>query len=153
VRADTAIAGLALLLVLYRRLPETAVVPAAWSAIGGERSEHQPGLLRFGQRLREHLSTAPSVAETLAWIVRWYVLATHEAIAYSKLPNFTFRFRWERGRLRFYDLGLGRFDLTDMRHDAMSQLSRDLGLWEASATSARPGLTGEGRRLVREVFG
>src|SRR5439155_21605431 len=109
-----------------------------------------PGLLRFGRLLAEHLSADPMVADTLEWLIRRFVLNPHESLAYSKLPNFTFRFRSEMGRLRFYDLGVWRFGLTDSRHASMSAISRDVGLWETVAGTAR--LTDEGRRFVAEVL-
>ena len=34
----------------------------------------------------------PTLADTLAWLARRYVISAHEQIAYSKLPEFTFRF-------------------------------------------------------------
>jgi hypothetical protein len=79
------------------------------------------------------------------------VIAPHEQVAYSKLPEFTFRFRWESGRLRFYPIGGDRFELADMRRESMSRLSRDIGLWQPSGDEAL--LTEEGHRFVAEVFG
>jgi hypothetical protein len=152
VEHPVAISGLALLLELYRRLPEATTAPSTWAVAGHARSDHQPGLLGFGRRLREHLATAPAIGETLAWLIRHHILTAHESLAYAKLPNFTFRFRWEHGCLRFYSFfPPARFDLTDMRHDAMARLSRDLGLCE-EAGPAGTRLTAEGERFVREVL-
>jgi hypothetical protein len=73
-----------------------------------------------------------------------FVMPVHERIAYSKLPEFTFRFRWREGLLRFYDVGVGRFPLAAIRHQLLGSLTRDLGLWDDSSGSAsltaRPGV-------------
>ena len=42
------------------------------------------------------------VGDALEWALKTFVLGPHEVIAYSKLPESTFRFCWEEGRLRFY---------------------------------------------------
>src|SRR5438128_4175642 len=89
---------------------------------------------------------------TLRLRLRRAVLAAHESIAYSKLPNYTFRFRWERGRLRFFDPGYSRIDVTDNRRDALSRLSQDIGLWQR-ANGEPAHLTSAGRALVKEMFG
>jgi hypothetical protein len=150
-RTDTATAGLAFLLVLYQRLPAPQALPSGWLEIGTQRSEHQPGLLGFGRQLTDHLATGPSVADTMVWLARRFVLAPHESIAYSKLPDFTFRFRWEHGRLRFFSkLDQGRFGLTDVRRDSMARLSHDLGLLDAVDHEAR--LTETGRRFIGAVL-
>ncbi len=150
-REDTAVAGLALLFALVRRLPDGGTMPSGWLDIGLQRSNHQPGLLGFARLLADHLADAPSLADTLEWLVSRYIIDAHEAIAYSKLPNYTFRFRWERGRLRFFDPGYSRVDITDNRRDALSRLSHDLGLWERSpGEPAR--LTELGGAFVASVF-
>jgi hypothetical protein len=86
----------------------------------------------------------------MRWVVRTLVLWPHELIAYSKLPESTFRFRWESGRLRFYDLRPERFLLTDIRRDALGRLAADVGLLEWTQTGAIP--TADGRTFVAEVF-
>ena len=92
----------------------------------------------------------PTVADTVEWALRRLVIEVHERVAYSKLPNFTFRFRWENGRLRFYDLGVWPFDLADMRHGSMSQLSFDLGYWRETTDGGK--LTRDGKTFVSEAF-
>jgi hypothetical protein len=151
VSEETAISGLALAFVLIARLPDRETAPSEWARIGLQHSDRQPSLLGFAYLLEQHLKEEPTLAETLRWLTRRLVIAAHEQIAYSKLPDFTFRFRWEGGRLRFYPIGEGRFDLADMRRASMSTLSEDVGLWENSTDSAT--LTDEGVRFVSEVFG
>ena len=150
VEQNSAIAGLALILVLYDRLPDPESAPEGWRRFGVQRSDHQPGLLGFGRQLSTYMLESPTVSDTLAWIARYFVIVPHESLAYSKLPNFTFRFRWEQGLLNFYDIGVGRFGLTDIRRDAMSRITEDLGMWEGGPDWA--GLTLVGDEFVEETF-
>jgi hypothetical protein len=108
-------------------------------------------LLGFAYLLEQHLTEQPTVAETMRWLTRRLLIAAHEQIAYSKLPDFTFRFRWESGRLRFYPIGGERFELADMRRESMSRISGDIGLWHLSGDAAW--LTELGRQFVADVFG
>ena len=89
--------------------------------------------------------------ETLVWLVRRFVVGAHERIAYSKLPDFTFRFRWEGGRLRFYPIGGDRFGTADIRRASLARLTEDIGLWERA--EAGPVLTDTGREFIRAVLG
>jgi hypothetical protein len=80
------------------------------------------------------------------------VIGPHEVIAYSKLPDSTFRFCWEEGRLRFYPAGHARFTVSGARRSAMSSLSQDMGLWAAAGEDETPQLTDAGRAFVDRVF-
>ncbi len=146
-----AVAGLALIMALVDRLPAIDTAPRAWEHIGCQRSDHQPGLLCFTRHLADHQATDPTLGETVAWLVRRYVLGPHESIAYSKLPDRTFRFRWEQGRLRFYPLSRERFGLTDIRRDAMAWMSEDVGLLTRNDADIQ--LTARGQQFVAEVLG
>jgi hypothetical protein len=150
VQADTAMSGLMLVLATLDRLPDPEQMPEGWREIGRQSSERQPSLLGFAHLLALHQEEKPTLVETLSWIVHRFVISAHEQIAYSKLPDFTFRFRWENGRLRFYPIGEGRFGLADIRRPAMSQLSLDLGMWERA--EGEPTLTTLGREFVSVVF-
>jgi hypothetical protein len=77
------------------------------------------------------------------------LLKSAVALPFDGAP-FTFRFRWEDGRLRFYTLGLGRFDRADIRRSAMAQISDDVGLWQQIDGS--PTLTSEGRLFLEQTF-
>lgn len=148
---ETAIAGVTLMLVLNARLPDRETAPSDWARIGLQHSDRQPSLLGFAYLLEQHFADEPTLAETLHWMTRRFVVAAHEQIAYSKLPDFTFRFRREGGRLRFYPIGDGRFDLADMRRASMSSISGDVGLWRDDDGVA--GLTSEGQQFVADIFG
>jgi hypothetical protein len=151
VSQGTAVAGLALALVLIARLPDRATASTEWAKIGLQHSDRQPSLLGFAHLVERHLAEQPTLAETVRWLTRRLLIAAHEQIAYSKLPDFTFRFRWESGRLRFYPIGGERFELADMRRESMSRISEDIGLWQLSGDTAW--LTEQGHQFVADVFG
>lgn len=153
INEESALAGLAFLIAVCGRLPgreSFSETDKAFLEIGVQRSMRQLGLLQIAQAFEHHQTTGPTVADTLAWAVRRFVIDVHERVAYSKLPNFTFRFRWEEGRLRFYDLGIWQFDLADSRHAAMSQISFDLGFLQPTEEGGQ--LTDDGTRFVAEAF-
>ena len=107
----------------------TAPTPAGCSrpASGPPGSRRWPTVLA---ELNTHLAEEPTVADTLWWIVHRFIIGVHERIAYSKLPEHTFRFRWEDGRVRFFDNGVGRFPLAAIRNEPLAPLTRDLGFWD-----------------------
>jgi hypothetical protein len=151
---ELAVAGLAFLQVVCDRLPlreGISETDRAFLEVGIQRSMRQEGLLQIARALREHLETSPTVADTVEWALRRLVIDVHERVAYSKLPNFTFRFRWENGHLRFYNLGVWPFDLADMRHGSLSQISFDLGYWQ-SKDEGEGELTSDGIQFVAEAF-
>jgi hypothetical protein len=148
--SDTVIAGLVLFFALRGRVPAEAAASHGWGEIGSQSSERQPSFLGFVYRFDHHLEDQPTLAQTLVWLTRRFVINAHEQIAYSKLPEDTFRFRWEEGRLRFYTLGLGRFRLADIRREAMSLISEDVGLWQR--IGGIPELTSYGRQFTEQVF-
>jgi hypothetical protein len=150
---DTAVAGVALLLAILERLPAPEGAAKGWREIALQRSTWQPSVLQLAQQFNVHLESDPALRDTTAWLVRQRVVATHERVAYSKLPEFTFRFRWENDRLRFYSwFEPERFYLTDIRRAALSRLSEDIGLWHRSEDGT-PQLSNVGQQFVQEVFG
>ena len=146
----SALAGLALILAVDARISAMGKQPSGWSETADQDGERQPGLTHLRHWISGHLSANPDLRTTMRWAVRTLVLWPHELIAYSKLPESTFRFRWESGRLRFYDLRPERFLLTDIRRDALGRLAADVGLLEWTQTGAVP--TADGRAFVAEVF-
>ncbi|MFN8111875.1 MAG: hypothetical protein U0R51_01615 [Solirubrobacterales bacterium] len=146
---DSAISGLVLMLAVVGQAPEVPTAPNAWMAVATQGTDRQPSLAQFLEMFRAHLDEEPTVADSLEWLVARRVIAPHEAIAYSKLPEFTFRFRWESGRLAFFNLGLERFNRGDPRRRAMAQISNDLGLWNSDGGEAR--VTSAGQGLIDRV--
>ena len=149
VSTDTATSGLVTVLELNRRA--AGKHGHGWALASGVRSAWQPSLASVLQGLRSHLAGGASIADTMWWLVERFVLQTHERIAYSKLPEFTFRFRWEEGLLRFFDLGVGRFPLASIRMRSFGLLSQDLGLWQRDAGGSA-GLTDHGRAFITEAL-
>jgi hypothetical protein len=68
------------------------------------------------------------------------------------MPDFTFRFRWEDGLLRFYDNGAERFPLAAIRSAPLAYLSHDLMFWDEYGDAREPTVTDIGNRFVAEVF-
>lgn len=155
--SDSAIAGLVALLVFAARMPDPDAVHPLWREIAARRSEHQDGLLGLLSLLRQFLTDNPSVGTLLARVVQRFLIGPHEAIAYSKLPEATFRFYWEEtGRFRFFTPGSGgldRFRPSDDRRGPMASLSEDLGFWERGEQEDEARLTDDGRTFVAGVLG
>ncbi len=81
-----------------------------------------------------------------------FVINVHERIAYSKLPEDTFRFRWEDGSVRFFDNGTGRFPLAAIRNEPLALITQDLSFWDRDDDDLAR-LTDRGSAFVDEVFG
>ncbi|MDX3354819.1 hypothetical protein PV703_16205 [Streptomyces sp. ME01-24h] len=151
-RLDTASSGLVVLLELARRMESRA--GDGWQQAAAIRSGWQPSIAGIAAALRTHLASSPTVADTLWWLVSRFVIPVHERIAYSKLPELTFRFRWEDNLLCFYDHGVGRFPLAAVRNAPLASLTWDLGLWSEADDERRPAtLTTRGMRFVEEALG
>jgi hypothetical protein len=145
-----AIGGISLLILLHdrARVAKNAPVGSGWRQIAGINGAYQPGLLSFLQRFEQQFDRR--VDDLLQWIVRSRILRPHDQIATAKLPDFTFRFRLEGSRLRFYGNAGLFFPLADSRHGALSELSADLGLWESLGEVPR--VTTLGHDLIKTVF-
>jgi hypothetical protein len=150
---NTAMSGLAALLWFEAHTPDPGTVLPAWRWVASQDSDHQSGYLRTILAVRGERRTEPSVAEALEWALREFVIGPHEVIAYSKLPESTFRFCWEEGRLRFYPTGHDRFTASGARRNALSSLTEDLGLWSRAGATDTPHLTDAGRAFLTRVFG
>ena len=82
-----AVATLVMLLALIRRTDGLGN-QREWLEIAQMGTDAQPGLLRTLNALKEQLKANPTVVETMSWLVNRFVLQSHEAIAYSKYPEF-----------------------------------------------------------------
>jgi hypothetical protein len=148
---DSASAGLVALLELARRVESRS--GSGWDQAAHAASGWQPSIAAVAAALRVHLADDPAVADTVWWLVARFVLPVHERIAYSKLPEFTFRFRWEDGLLRFYDQGVGRFPLAAIRNEPLALLTQDLGMWEETDDDTQPvRLTERGLAFINEAL-
>ena len=146
---NTATSGLVVFLELRRRANFRSGL--GWEECSHIASAWQPSVADVLATLSDHLGTGPAVADTLWWLVNQYIFDVHERIAYSKLPDNTFRFRWQEGRVRFYNNGVGRFPLAAIRQEPLSQLSGDLGFWERDAAGTAR-LTNRGQTFVEDAF-
>jgi len=149
VALDTAASGLVVLLELYRRARDRT--DPGWAEFSAIRSAWQPSVASVLQGVTSHLADAPTIADTLWWLVHHFVLGVHERIAYSKLPEHTFRFRWEDGRVRFYDNGIGRFPLAAVRNAPLAFITQDLAFWERDCDGSAA-LTDTGRAFITEML-
>jgi hypothetical protein len=130
VKSGSAVGGLTLLVLLIDRLGEPITGRPEWRETASASSTWQPGLSSLMDQVRSHYDLDPLLGETLEFITRRFVLAIHERNAYSKLPNFTFRFRWQNDHLKFYadHADHTRTNLPDTRVGAVATLGVDLGL-------------------------
>jgi len=155
--ADSAAAGLVALLIFAARMPDPNAVHPLWREIAARRSDHQDGLLGLLQHLRRFLADGPSIETLMTRTVQRFLVGPHEAIAYSKLPEATFRFYWEEtGHFRFFTPGTGglnRFKPSDDRRGPMSSLSEDLGFWTYDEEADEVALTEDGHAFITEVLG
>lgn len=151
VALDTAASGLVVVLELARRIAGRSGM--GWQAASHVESGWQPSVAAVVSGLRSHLVAEPTVGDTLWWLTSRFIVPIHERIAYSKLPEFTFRFRWDEGLLHFYDLGIGRFTLAGIRHGTLALITRDIGLWDEGPLPERsPFLTAEGVSFIEATF-
>jgi len=88
---NTATSGLVVLLELWRRA--AARTGEDFRAALDTESAWQPSIQRSLDGLSRRPATGESAAETLLWLLDRFIVGTHERIAYSKLPDNTFRFR------------------------------------------------------------
>lgn len=146
-----ALTALAVFALLCARVPNEDAVSPAWVQIARVDGDHQPGLARMAALVRRQLSREPTVEQFTRWVIDNFIVSVHETVAMGKLPESTFRFFWEHGRLRFVDNGVWRFDVSGLRREALASLAFDLGWW--TTDNGDPVVTEGGRAVVSEVFG
>lgn len=149
VELDSATSGAVTLFALLDFVEQRS--SAAWRSAATIASVWQPSVLMIADEFSTFLERDPTMQDTLGWLLRKYVISAHERIAYSKLPEFTFRFRAEPTGLRFYDLDSSRFRLAAIRHAPLASLTQDLGYWVWNADETAE-LTADGETLVGEVL-
>jgi len=146
-RLDSAASGLVVIVELARRAAERT--DPGWTVVLATDSVWQRPVATALSGVRRRIECDATVAELLWWLLTRFVISTHETIAYSKLPDFTFRFRWEDGLLRFIDQGIERFTLASIRHEPLRRLTSDLGLWEDWDA---PRVTARGAALIEQAL-
>jgi hypothetical protein len=138
---------------MYDRLPTGSDLPSDWIDFARISGDRQPGLFRLGSEIERHLEGEPTLFETMRWAVQQLVLLPHEWTANSKVPEFTFRFRWEAGRLVFFSYlsqPFARFGLNDIHARSLTSLAVDLGL--LARLDGGYAITPDGAAFASEVF-
>lgn len=142
--------GLVMFAVLYVRFgpPERRVGPA-WANVSTAGSDGRVPVDRFIRDLRSRLRRGTPRIGEIAWeIVRRHVLQQHQMVAARKLPENTFRFERDGGRLRFHDLSRP-LAFSDSRFEALSTTVHELGLC-GRFEDPDHGLTELGERLLND---
>jgi len=109
-------------------------------------------IARFVADVRRKLAEGDhSISGFLRWLTSEYVIRQHQLVAFRKLPDDTFRFRFEEGGLRFFsDPALYiEFGFTDPRLASMGTTVHELGLC-GSLYQVDHGLTRDGERLLEK---
>jgi hypothetical protein len=111
------------------------------------------GSLRVGlsfalRQLRHDAHTGSTVGDALLRVLSAHVIAQHERVAVSKLPEDTFRFRRELDRMRFFPQATS-FSLNSARFDALASTCAELN-WSGFLTEPNHALTAEGTQLRRD---
>jgi hypothetical protein len=149
-RPEISVAGMMLMLALiYLRFGESNRWQAPeWEIAKIGRNGRLP-LHGYIQSLRRRIQSGPvTIHEIAQWLYRDYIILQHQAIANQKLPENTFRFQSEGGRLRFYNLE-NNLRFMDSRYHALATMVHELGFCGNLFESAH-GLTAEGSRLLEE---
>lgn len=143
-RPSVQVAGmLTLLALIYLRFsrPEFTLRDEWSFACFGEPDRRS--IARFVADVRRKLAESDcTIGAVLRWLMAEYVIRQHQLVAFRKLPDDTFRFRFEEGGLRFFsDPALAiEFGFTDPRFFAMGTTIHELGLC-GSLSQAGHGLT------------
>ncbi len=103
----------------------------------------------FVRALEQRLAAGPYALGAFArWLLEDYVITQHQLVAAGKLPDNTYRFQREGGRLQFFPRN-NVIGFMDSRYDALSTTVYELGLCGNLLTSHHP-LTPAGERLLRD---
>jgi hypothetical protein len=145
-----AIAGVVLILAVLARTATPEEAGQDWLRIAAIDGQWQPGLLTVSRQIESLIADGATLGDLTLWLFEHLVLRAHERNAYSKIPDFTFRWRWEAGRLRFYNHPISWDVLADLRSASMGSLLRDLGYCEDVSDGLA--VTSDGLALAAEVF-
>jgi hypothetical protein len=146
---------IAALAVMYVMCLTRLLSPELPGHVGADdwRPVIEGGVSRIGmqfalEQLRRDRRDARSVAEVIWRVLNDQVIAQHERVALAKLPEDTFRFRREGGRLRLFDQST-EFQRNDSRYNALSTVCAELG-WSGFFSEGDHGLTEEGERIRQQ---
>jgi hypothetical protein len=145
---ETLIAMVALLLLIFQRVGTAGRQADLGSDVDIliEGRSQRIGMAAFFAQLNKHLLAGDTLNELTKWILTNFVIAQHERVAASKLPEDTYRFRRNGDLIRFFDqVAPARF--TDSRFNAISTMVHELGLVSSFAGPQRV-LTKSGRKFL-----
>lgn len=138
-----------LALVYLRFAPFLDNIPYAPWEVARMGGSDRLSLHRFLTVLRAKLRQGqPTIGEVARWLIADYVVLQHQLVAASKLPENTYRFRHEGGRLRFFAFE-NSLRFMDSRFEAIGTTLHELGLC-GSFARADHGLSEQGERLLDE---
>lgn len=108
------------------------------------------GLRRLGmqyalEQLRVDERSGSTVRAVLQRVIEEHVIAQHERVALAKLPDDTYRFRREAGRIRFFDQSTA-FQRNASRFNALSTTCTELG-WSGFFEDEDHALSDEGETI------
>jgi hypothetical protein len=153
-RADTfdRSGQLAALAVMYVMSLSRLAAPDLPGQVGPEdwRPVREGGMTRIGMQfaldqLRRDERDVRSVADVIWRVVNEHVIAQHERVALAKLPDDTFRFRRDAGRMRFFEQST-EFQRNDSRFNSLATVCAELG-WSGFLNEDAHGLTEEGEQI------
>jgi hypothetical protein len=147
--ADTLVAMMSILLLVYQRIGTPARLLAAGSDmdIVREGGALRIGMARFFAALQRELKKNPTLIDLLTWIYSSWIIPQHERVAAAKLVNGdTFRFRRVGTAVQFFHQDAPAV-LNDSRYLALSTTVHELGLVSALHQPQRK-LTATGKTLL-----
>lgn len=108
------------------------------------------GMARIGmqfalEQLRRDERAGRTISEVAWRVLNDHVIAQHERVALAKLPDDTFRFRREAGRLRFFDKP-NEYQRNSSRFGSLSSVCAELG-WMGFIGEPGHALTAEGEQI------
>ncbi|MFG2091778.1 hypothetical protein [Spirillospora sp. NPDC048824] len=148
--AETLVAMLAVLLLLYRRLGTPGRVgdlEPDWDILRSGESL-RIGMLGFFNRLHKKILAGVTLSGLARWVIEYHVIIQHERVATSKLPHDTFRLRRSGEQLRFF-VQEAPAGFNDSRFRALSTTVHELGL-VSPLRDANRRLTASGRELLEQ---
>lgn len=151
--AETVVAMLALLLLLYRRFgipirADDLTADGTDRELITEGRSRRIGMAGFFTLMHRKVMAGATMSDLARWVIKDFVIVQHERVATSKLPDDTFRFRRVGNHIQFFAREAPA-QFSDSRFDALSTTVEELGLVSALRDPAR-NLTPAGRRLLRD---
>ncbi|MEZ4711086.1 MAG: hypothetical protein R3A44_28065 [Caldilineaceae bacterium] len=147
----TVMAGgmLVMLALVFLRIGEIDSLDQVELEIAAMGDDGRLAMIGFIYGLKRQIASGYlPIRDVLRWLYSSYIIDQHIAVATDKLPDNTFRFRREGGRLQFFNLPNSLIFMSS-RFEALSTTVHELGLCGDWRTSDH-GLTPQGRQLLLE---